>query len=211
LTAAVPASRPERTLDRLGGNDLRAAARVLGDAFLDDPVWTAIGPRRRPHRRIANRVSFAGILAGSRRHGARIRVAREAGRIAGVSVAFEPGRWPIPQGSAIWELGWLLVAGPGPARRGIRDDRAMRASHVSHPHMYLWFLGVDPALHGTGVGRALLSDLHGTAEGIGVPTYLETATPGNVGFYERDGYATIGEIEMPSGPTMWRMERPATG
>ena len=131
--------------------------------------------------------------------------------MVGASIAFEPGRWPIPSGSLLWELGWLFVAGPLPALRGLRDDRAMRAVHVDHPHMYLWFLGVDPARHGSGVGRALLAELHADAERLEVPTYLETATPANVGFYERDGYAVGGEIVMPSGPRMWKMERPASG
>ena len=183
-------------------------ARILGEAFLDDPVWSAIGPLNRRHRRFTNRVSFAGILAGSLRNGGRVRVARSGGAVVGASVAFEPGGWPIPVGSILWELGWLLAAGPLPAWRGIRDDRAMRATHVKHPHMYLWFLGVDPPRHGTGVGRALLAELHGDSERLGVPTYLETGTPANVGFYERDGYAVTGSIEMPSGPLMWRMERP---
>ncbi len=200
------------SVEPLAAADARGAASVLGEAFLDDPVWRAIGPRRRRHRRLANRVSFAGILAGSRRHGARIRVARSAaGDVVGATVAFAPGRWPLPHGSLVWELGWLAFAGPLPAVRGFRDDREMRAHHVDHPHMYLWFLGVDPGYHGSGVGRALLADLHADAEATGVPTFLETATRENVGFYERDGYRVLGEIAMPSGPTMWRMERPAAG
>lgn len=190
-------------------DELRATARVLGDAFLDDPVWSAIGPQFRPHRRIANRISFAGILHASGRQGARITVARAGEEICGAGVAFAPGGWPIPQGSAVWELGWLLFAGPIPAWRGIRDDRAMRASHVSHPHMYLWFLGVAPGNQGRGVGRELLADLHAESDVAGVPTYLETATAENVAFYRRDGYERLGEITMPSGPRMWRMERPA--
>ncbi len=193
----------------IGRSELRTAARVLGDAFLDDPVWTAIGPRWRAQRRIANRVSFAGILAGSTRHGARIRVARDGGRVVGVTIGFEPRTWPLPDSSAVWELGWLLVAGPLPAMRGIRDDRAMRNHHVEYPHMYLWFIGVDPGWHGTGVGRALLADIHADADALAVPTYLETATPANVSFYEGDRYSVIGDIAMPSGPTMWRMERPS--
>ena len=194
----------------IGRGELRAAARVLGDAFLDDPVWTAIGPRWRAQRGISNRVSFAGILAGSARHGARIRVARDGGRVVGVTIAFEPATWPLPDSSFAWELGWLFVAGPLPAWRGLRDDRAMRSQHPSYPHMYLWFIGVAPEFHGTGVGRKLLAELHADADDLGVPTYLETATPSNVTFYERDAYETIGEISMPSGPTMWRMERPAS-
>jgi ribosomal protein S18 acetylase RimI-like enzyme len=198
-------------VEPLAASDARSAARVLGDAFLDDPVWSAIGPRHRGHRRLSNRVSFAGILAGSRRHGARIRVARgDAGEVLGATVAFAPERWPLPQGSLLWELGWLAIAGPLPALRGFRDDKAMRAEHVRHPHMYLWFLGVDPAVHGSGVGRALLADLHDAADSQGLPTFLETATRSNVAFYEGDGYEVLGEIAMPSGPTMWRMERPGS-
>ncbi|MEO7197218.1 MAG: GNAT family N-acetyltransferase [Solirubrobacterales bacterium] len=190
----------------------RSASRVLGAAFVDDPVWSAIGPHCRRHRQISNRVSFAGILAGSSRHGAHIRVARSAaGDVVGASVAFAPGSWPIPEGSAVWELGWLVIAGPLPAWRGIRDDRAMRAQHVTHPHMYLWFLGVLPALQGRGVGRALLAELHADADAAAVPTFLETGSRENVSFYEGDGYEVIGEIAMPSGPTMWKMERPAEG
>ncbi len=191
-----------------GRGDLRAAATVLAEAFADDPVWTAIGPRWRPHRRISNRVSFAGILAGSHRGGARIRVARVDGRVAGAAVAFEPGRWPLSDGSILWELGWVFAAGPLPALRGLRDDRAMRAEHVTHSHMYLWFLGVDPEVHSQGIGRALLADLHARSEVLEVPTFLETGTRENVGFYGRQGYEEIGEIALPSGATMWKLERP---
>lgn len=92
--------------------------------------------------------------------------------------------------------------------RGFRDDRAMRSEHVTHPHMYLWFLGVDPELHSQGIGRALLADLHARSAELEVPTFLETGTPENVSFYTRLGYEGIGEIAMPSGPTMWKLERP---
>jgi ribosomal protein S18 acetylase RimI-like enzyme len=190
------------------GAEVRAAANVLAAAFVDDPVWTAIGPHRRGHRRVANRVSFAGILAGSRRGGARIRVAREDGRVLGASVAFEPGSWPLSEGSIAWELGWVFVAGPLPAWRGFNDDRAMRAEHVTHPHMYLWFLGVDPKVHSRGIGRALLAELHDRSAEIGMPTFLETGSEENVRFYERLGYEVLSDMTLPSGARMWRMERP---
>jgi ribosomal protein S18 acetylase RimI-like enzyme len=189
-----------------------AIGRLLAEAFLDDPVWMAIGPRvHRGYRRFANRASFWGIVQGSRRHGARIRVARLAGETVGATIAFDPGGWPMPERSALWELPWLLAAGPLPMLRGLRDDRTIRSHHVTHPHMYLWFIGVRPDLHRRGVGRSLLAELHADADRGGLPTYLETGTERNVRLYESAGYSLLGEIELPSGARMWRMERPAPG
>jgi len=185
---------------------------VLAAAFLDDPVWAAVGPRRRAHRAHANRFAFWGIARASARNGARIRVAPAAdGRIAGATIAFEPGEWPMPDRTFAWEAGWVLAAGPAPVIRAIRDDFEMRRNHVTHPHLYLWFVGVDPGLQGCGVGRRLMADLHRRSEELRVPTYLETGTESNVGFYESLGYALLGQLAMPSGATLWRMERPSRG
>ena len=182
---------------------------MLGAAFLDDPISAAIGPRRRSHRRITGPVSFMGILVASRRHGGRITVARDASeRILGVSVSFEPGAWPIPEGALAYELGWLLLAGPMPARRGLDFDRRIRAAHVPHPHVYLWFLAVDPAFQSRGVGRALLAELHAESAGFEVPTYLETGKMENVTYYASNGYEVIGDLKLSTGRPMWLMERP---
>lgn len=190
-----------------GRADLGAVTNTLAEAFLDDPVWVAAGPRRRRHRALANRAAFWGIVHASHRHGARIRIARERDAVLGATIAFAPGTWPIPDRAAVWELGWALVAGPAPLLRGLRDDRAMRAGHVTHPHTYLWFLGVAPARHGRGVGRALMAELHAESDRAAVPTYLETGTEPNLRFYRRLGYEPLGEIAMPSGARLWRMER----
>ncbi len=192
--------------------DLGPIARVLAAAFVDDPVWSAVGPRRRRHRALANRASFWGIVRACGRHGARIRLARRPGGppgVLGATIAFDPGSWPIPERAAAWELGWGLLAGPAPLVRGLRDDGAMRAAHVEHPHVYLWFIGVDPDLHGGGVGRALMAELHRHADRCGLPVYLETGTEANVAFYSAHGYERRGEIELPSGARMWKLERPA--
>lgn len=189
--------------------DSRAAARVLAAAFLDDPIAGAIGPRNRTHRRLVGPLSFGGIVAASRRHGGSVVVARRGDAVLGASIAFDPGRWPLTDGAVVYELAWVLAAGPAPVRRAIAFDRAVRAAHVEHEHMYLWFLGVDPAAQGTGVGRALLAAVHERAAAHGVPTYLETGTMENVSWYASAGYELIGEMALPHGAPLWRMERPA--
>jgi ribosomal protein S18 acetylase RimI-like enzyme len=189
---------------------------MLAAAFLDDPVWTAVGPRRERHRAITNRLSFWGIVGACSRHGARIRIARRpapspGSTPAGATIALEPGRWPLPEVSLARGLPWTLAAGPLPLRRGLGIDRALRQAHVAHPHLYLWFIGVDPDLHGAGVGVALMGDLHQHADELGVPSYLEASSEPNVGFYERVGYRILAEIEAPSGARIWPMERPPKG
>jgi len=193
----------------LGPGQARPAARVLAAAFLDDPIAVAIGPRRRGHRRLTSPLSFAGIVAACRSHGGRIVVARRGGTVVGVSIAFDPGRWPISDAAFVYELAWVLAAGPLPVRRGIAFDRMVRNAHVEHEHLYLWFLGVDPAEQGRGVGRSLLGHLHRRSDRHGVPTYLETSTMDNVAYYASAGYELLGELALPGGAPLWRMERPA--
>ena len=192
----------------LARGETRAAARALTAAFLDDPIAAAIGPRRRAHRRLVSPLSFTGIVAAARRHGGRIAVARRGGEIVGVSIAFDPGRWPLSDGAVIYELAWALVAGPLPVRRGIAFDRLVRAAHVEHEHLYLWFLGVHPSDQGSGIGHRLLADVHARADDRGVPAYLETGTMDNVTWYAAAGYELLGELQLPFGGPVWKMERP---
>jgi len=192
----------------VGRDEVRAAAGVLVAAFLDDPIAVAIGPRRRSHRRLISPLSFIGIVAAGRRHGGRVVAARRGGAVVGVSIAFEPGAWPLTDGAVVYELAWALAAGPLPVRRGIAFDRMVRAAHVDHEHAYLWFLGVHPDEQGCGAGRALLADFHARADAHRVPAYLETGTFANVAWYAGAGYEVLGELALPSGEPVWRMERP---
>ena len=135
-----------------------------------------------------------GVLIASHRHGGTIRVARDrGGAVLGASISFAPGAWPIPEGAAAYELGWLLIAGPAPVRRGPR----LRPPHPRRPRrppaLYLWFLAVDPAAQSRGVGRALLAELHAESAELEVPTYLETGKMENVAYYGSNGYEVIGE------------------
>lgn len=203
-------SRAPLEISRLEPAETKRVAVVLAEAFLDDPVWRGIGPRSRRHRAIANRASFWAIATAARRNGARIRVARREGRIIGAAIAFEPGTWPLPEAASLWELAWVLCAGPLPVWRGLGDDREMRRHQRDDPHVYLWFLGVDPPHQGTGAGRALTAELGSFADSLELPTRLETATESNLAFYGSLGHRRRDGFELPrSGAYLWQMERPA--
>jgi ribosomal protein S18 acetylase RimI-like enzyme len=96
------------------------------------------------------------------------------------------------------------------ARRWAEVFEALDLLHPLEPHWYLGTLGVDPDHQGRGVGTALLRYWLAHAEGDGSIAYLETDLQGNVGFYERQGFAVERETRV-LGVRVWCMRRPPVG
>ena len=73
--------------------------------------------------------------------------------------------------------------------------------------LYLRYAGVRPQMQGKGLGgMAIRAGLARAAE-LGVPSCLETATPDNVGLYQRLGYGIVREWDVAGrdGPHFWTM------
>ena len=76
----------------------------------------------------------------------------------------------------------------------------------AEPHWFLDHLAVAPERRGEGLGRALVELGVGFARRDGVPAFLETARPGNVGYYERLGFRVEAHEAAPGGgPPLWFM------
>ena len=98
---------------------------------------------------------------------------------------------------------------------GFSLGRAMAigdAIDAHHPkgfdYSYLHYAGVAPEHQGKGWGGAAIREGISRAEAAGVPTYLETATPSNVGLYQRFGFEVTHEWDVPrGGPHFWSMLR----
>ena len=130
--------------------------------------------------------------------------------------------WHTDGGAALWD-------GPGAWRFDGREDAAMavsgllgaglrgfavgqafqqvEAAHPAEPHYYLAILGVRPDRRGRGLGSALLEPGLARADAEGLPCYLESSNPLNVGLYERHGFEVTREHHLPDGPLltyMWR-------
>ncbi len=104
------------------------------------------------------------------------------------------------------------VTGVHRERFRVLDD----AMHTAHPaddvHQHLAFLAVEPGLQSRGHGSALLEHHHRMLDERGVDAYLEASAPRNRALYERSGYASTGAtIDLPDGPPMWPMRKPARG
>ena len=134
----------------------------------------------------------------------------------------------------IAELGWLWEAGqalgvaawipPGSDVVMLDIDRAIRPTLVGvedrHGAMWEWIAGhfpdepfwyldhiaVEADHRGSGLGAALIQHGLTLAERDAVPAFLETGRPENVGYYERRGFKTISDEDVPGGgPHIWFM------
>jgi GNAT superfamily N-acetyltransferase len=132
-------------------------------------------------------------------------------------------------------LGWLWEASaglgvaawipPGSEQVMMDIDRSMRPTLAAmgsrhedmwewiadnfprEPFWYLDHLAVATEHRGTGLGAALIRHGLAFADRDGVPAFLETGRPENVGYYERRGFTTISDEDAPGGgPHIWFMQ-----
>jgi GNAT superfamily N-acetyltransferase len=182
--------------------DIPAVAETLAGAFFADPLWGW---------------AFADASL------------RHSQQLALWTLALEGGIgyewvWTLPAAAAValWippgcaELSPPHAARLEPLMREVVPERAelildvfdrFDAARPSSPHFYLSLLGTDPAHLGHGYGIALLRENLALIDAAGMPAYLESSNPANLGRYESVGFRAHGEITIPDGPlitTMWR-------
>ena len=193
-TAARPATR----------QDLDGMAESLSLAFHDDPVmqWLFGDEPPRPVRYL--RPFFATEGARHLRH----EQVFTLDGTPGAAYWEPPGHWktsPID----ILRLSPLMVRGMGSRTlRALRGLGRMEAAHAKHPeHYYLAVLGTRPDRQGAGLGSALLAPVLERCDTEGVGAYLESSKESNIPFYRRHGFEVVGEVQFPSGPTIWPMWR----
>ena len=185
-----------------GPGRVPALAAVLGRSFADDPIIRWPFPEARDQE------------DAERRCGELFRILDE--RFADAGWLWEVGD---AAGVALW-------VPPGGGRRYLEIERETRdpidamtddggtryrgfwdwiEGHLpAEPHWFLDHLAVAPERRGEGLGRALVELGQGFARRDGVPAFLETARPGNVGYYERLGFRIVADERAPGdGPRLW--------
>jgi GNAT superfamily N-acetyltransferase len=194
------------TVRAVGASDVRAAARTLARAFFDDPVWGWMldDPDRRREQHFRLLVVF---LEGAVEHG----WVWAAPDHAAVALWIPPGLPELNDHDAA-RLD-ALVDGLLGARAALVHE-AFECFEAAHPHdeahLYLSFLGTDPAARGRGTGMHLLRDTLGRIDELHRPSYLESTNPVNRARYESVGFEPFDEFDLPHhGPTVTTMWRPA--
>ena len=85
----------------------------------------------------------------------------------------------------------------------------MDAHTPPEPHWYLQMLATHPDWQRQGLGAALMAAMFERSDDQGLACYLETETVENVAYYRRHGFDVTAEWDIPGGPHMWGMLRPA--
>ncbi|HEX5632969.1 MAG TPA: GNAT family N-acetyltransferase [Gemmatimonadales bacterium] len=185
------------------------AAAALARAFMDDPLQTYTFPSAAERARMSP-AHFEPLLRLGVRYG---EVLTTPGEPMGAAVWLGPDSGEMtPERLAAAGLDRLSdFIGEAPAARfqhvlGFAEPFHARA--ITGPHWYLMVIGVDPAVKSQGVGTALIRPILARADAQGVPCYLETAQPGNVGYYRHLGFELLDEVVEPvSGLTLYTMRR----
>ncbi|PSK97324.1 acetyltransferase (GNAT) family protein [Murinocardiopsis flavida] len=199
---------PVRAADRA---DIPRAARALGLAFADDPVFAWLFPDSAIRPEKARRFFC-------------MQLAFDARGLRGVDVAEHEG---VVRAAALWVPPGMKNNGPWHALRVLphvvelfgtrfpviaRGMGPMERAAPKEPHWYLADIGTDPKERGTGLGGALLRHGLRRADSDAMPCYLEASRPENIPLYEHFGFAVVNETTFPEGPTIHGMRRePAAG
>ena len=181
------------------------AVETLAASFDDDPLfrWMLLDDaKRRSWISWFHRVSFDHCQAT----GACFTVAE--GPSHGAILALLPGS------AGPTTLDWLRALASPPrslptwrlATTGLRVQAAIDAVHPREPVVYVHVLGVHPSQKGRGFGGVLLREARSLAARRGVPLYLETSNPVNLGFYERFGLRVLRERRIGAAPPVWTLQ-----
>jgi ribosomal protein S18 acetylase RimI-like enzyme len=189
---------------RAVSDDLPEAAVTLASAFADYP-WTRWVVDPDDHR--ARLEELYGIY---------LRVALELGQLWVSDDRAAVAAWTSSRAAAeqeelferdgvLAEITRLSGSRVGNVMAGIE---ALAPYSPDGDHWVLAAVGVRPERQGAGLGTRVLEPALASFDRDGELAVLDTSSPANVRLYERLGFRTVAEVEMPGdGPHVWLMRR----
>lgn len=191
-------------------SDLDDAARILAEAFADDPVW---GPAFPEHpQRLEHAAAHWRVLTAQSLPYGESRVSESAdGQLTAVAVWFPPG---VPEMSdadgPMYEQMLRRSIGNAAAAHILSFDQLFTETTPDVPYAYLSLLGVATEARGHGYGMRLVAASLEEYDRAGLATYLESSNAANDARYERLGYVPQAKLEFPGGvPVQTYLRAPA--
>ncbi|WP_354699094.1 hypothetical protein DSM112329_04801 [Paraconexibacter sp. AEG42_29] len=184
-------------------SDRDTIAATLIDAFAEDPVLSWVMPDRARRMRYG-RQFFTQLGRRLIPDGLTFTVD------GGAAVWASPGHWRESPADVV-RLGLACLPGLWP--RPLSTTLGLAGVEAAHPkerHLYLATVGVRRDRQGQGLGTRLMAPGLEQADARGLPCYLESSNPLNVPLYERHGFRVTAEHQLPGGPPIWLMWRPAS-
>lgn len=185
-------------------SEVEQAVNCLVAAFAEDPI-TGFLLQAGPSYEERLTQFFSLLIRARIALGMPVLLAQDAGSVCGAVMGntAAPPPWPSHLED---EWSHLEVTAPGFNDRVEVYDRISKGCKPAVPHYYLGVIGIDPGMHGLGIGTQLLRSFCelSASDRLSGGVYLETANPANVPFYERAGFAVTGQGSLGSA-TLWCM------
>jgi ribosomal protein S18 acetylase RimI-like enzyme len=194
---------------RLAEGQVAASGAVLARALANDPFFTYVLSDPVERERLMSPFMTAwtryGLLFGE--------VDVTAGSVEGSAIWLPPG--PVIRTAERRERAGLtaVVSAFSEGARARFDAVVQYFARVREtvqtvPHWYLFFIGVEPARQGLGLGSLLLRAGLSRVDQDGVECQLITEEPRNLPLYQRHGFEIAVEGDVPDGgPHFWSMRR----
>ena len=195
---------------RVGRERTAEVAAVLAEAFAADPLQAWIMEGVEPAERPARRTGWWSFMIRHAPPGAEVHVTGDG---SGAACWHPPGAGK-PAAEVVEEFRRMVADLAGDRAATVLASLARIAARApAEPHWHLAAVGVSPDRRGNGVGARLLAPMLARCDRLGLPAYLESSNPGNLGFYRRLGFAVTGEVrtvdERVPLTLMWRPPAPA--
>ncbi|WP_309102796.1 GNAT family N-acetyltransferase [Microbacterium sp.] len=200
----MPIHEPNLHIDTLDRTSIDETAALLGSGMADNPVHVGVyggddEHRERCHARMTRTLLTVKPLT--------IEGVRQGGSLVGVAAVASPGACQPSPPARMRLMAAAASLGPRAALRLRAWERAWGRNDPAEPHFHLGPVAVERRLRARGIGTLLLARHASRLDAVGAVGYLETDRPEAIGFYQRFGYAVVGEADVLGVPT-WFMRRP---
>jgi len=177
---------PERLVRPATIDDRGRVVDTFVAAFVDDPALRFFFPGAMYAEQAA---VFVGKLFDRRVGAGTVWIAD-----GGAAVAM----WDAPTAGTPAEFEDPPAELPADARARLEAyDAAVLSVLPKGEHWYLGVLATHPDRAGQGLGRAVMAAGLQAAAATGLPAFLETTNPANVGLYRRTGWEVVAQVPEP--------------